>query len=440
MITAASTESAEMITLIVSNPYSSTGSTRITVTLAADATLLSLHEKVGSSTELVVGTFSLVKTGDGAKFRLDDAGVDTTRLFEAGLAHKSKLIIDGVDGSFPTAASAPTGGGSAAAQALGTVALWNASRGDQQPSTYGPLNRGGASAAPNADGFTGLLNQGATCYLSSVVQSLFMTPPFREALYALLAPTAETGPISRELQRIFVRLQTTDASAVETKALTRSFGWTAADAFEQHDVQEFLRVLFDALETELEGTPQADALRRLYRGQWCDYVECKTCGHQSERASAFDDVNLAIRAFDATQTPIRTLEGALAAFLEPETLDGDNAYYCERCTSKQPALKGIRFTALPPVLCIGLKRFDFDFATLGRIKLHHSVAVPLALDADSLLYPGSSAARQPKRKLASDGGDGDGDSGDGGSGTGGGGGDGSGDAGDGAVGDGGTGW
>lgn len=28
-------------------------------------------------------------------------------------------------------------------------------------------------------GLTGLLNQGATCYLNSLIQTLFMTPPFR---------------------------------------------------------------------------------------------------------------------------------------------------------------------------------------------------------------------------------------------------------------------
>ena len=38
----------------------------------------------------------------------------------------------------------------------------------------------------------------------------------------------------------------------------------------QHDVQELLRVLFDALETELEGSAQYEHIRRIYRGEWCD--------------------------------------------------------------------------------------------------------------------------------------------------------------------------
>ena len=40
--------------------------------------------------------------------------------------------------------------------------------------------------------------------------------------------------------------------------------------------------------------------------------------------------------------PFASLNAALSAFLEPETLDGDNAYYCEACACKRPALKGTR--------------------------------------------------------------------------------------------------
>ena len=357
MLAAAACEACEMITVIVNNTYNPTGPSRVAVTLAADATLQALHEKVAEECAVVPLTFALVKTLDGTTHRLDDAGVDATTLLEAGFTQKCKLRIEGIDGNFPTRAEASVGGGSgggggsAAAAALGTVALWSASRGERP--IIGPLARGepsGGPAAPNADGFVGLINQGATCYLSSVVQSLFMTPEFRAAVYGLGA-VAETSLISRELQRLFVHLQTSKAHAVDTRALTASFGWTSADAFEQHDVQEFLRVLFDALEAE--GGAQAEALRTIYRGEWCDYVQCQGCMHQSSRATAFDDATLAIRAFDAAQTPITTLEGALAAFLQPETLEGENAYACERCGSKQPARKGIRFTSLPPVLCIG---------------------------------------------------------------------------------------
>ena len=51
-------------------------------------------------------------------------------------------------------------------------------------------------------------------------------------------------------------------------------------------------------------------------------------------------------------------------------------YHCERCGQKRDALKGIRLSSLPPILCVQLKRFDFDFSALRRIKLSHRVRLP----------------------------------------------------------------
>ena len=56
--------------------------------------------------------------------------------------------------------------------------------------------------------------------------------------------------------------------------------------------------------------------------------------------------------------------------------------------------------ASPPLASPGLKRFDFDFAEMRRIKLHHAVKVPSMLDA-SLLLDVNAAARHEQARLAS---------------------------------------
>jgi hypothetical protein len=55
----------------------------------------------------------------------------------------------------------------------------------------------------------------------------------------------------------------TSESAVSTHDLTESFGWTAADSFQQHDLQELLRVLTDHLEERMKGTVLEKSIGQL---------------------------------------------------------------------------------------------------------------------------------------------------------------------------------
>jgi ubiquitin carboxyl-terminal hydrolase 47 len=132
----------------------------------------------------------------------------------------------------------------------------------------------------SATGYVGLSNQGATCYLNSLLQTLFMTPDFRTALYQWRYDPATHGDearcLPRQLQRLFVRLQHSDRGTVRTHELTKSFGWDRDEVFVQHDVQEMHHMLFAALEDQCRQSPVESFIRNEHRGQFGDYVECKT--------------------------------------------------------------------------------------------------------------------------------------------------------------------
>ena len=51
-------------------------------------------------------------------------------------------------------------------------------------------------------------------------------------------------------------------------------GDDCVSVWQQHDVQELCRVMFDALEHTWKGTDQANLINQLYQGKLKDYVKC----------------------------------------------------------------------------------------------------------------------------------------------------------------------
>ncbi|KAL7307041.1 hypothetical protein TKK_0000784 [Trichogramma kaykai] len=240
--------------------------------------------------------------------------------------------------------------------------------------------------------YVGLVNQAMTCYLNSLLQALYMTPEFRNALYnweyKITDVDSEIKSIPYQLQKLFLNLQTSSKPAVETTALTTSFGWKSCDAWLQHDIQELCRVMFEALETRFKNTPQADLINRLYEGKIHDYVKCLTCNTEKSRDDTFLDIPLPVRSYDSSVT-YESVEQALEAFVKYETLEGNNQYFCEKCNKKSNAHKGLKFTKFPYILTLQLKRFDFDHNALFRIKLNDRVEFPEILNLNSFIEPTS---------------------------------------------------
>lgn len=224
--------------------------------------------------------------------------------------------------------------------------------------------------------------------MNSLLQALYMTPEFRGFLYSWNYQEDLHGPreycIPYQLQRLFAHLQLSRRRSVETRNLTKSFGWGQGMSFEQHDTQEFCRVLFDAIEQSFQLVgEQCTKIKELYEGQLQSYVKCSECGYESLNTDHYLDLSLAIKC-DGGQIS-RSLHKALSNFIKPEELNGNNQYQCSECNKKVDAVKGLKIKSLPNILTIQLNRFTLDFSTFQMVKVHDRVVFPFALNGNQYL-------------------------------------------------------
>ncbi|OQR88705.1 ubiquitin carboxyl-terminal hydrolase 5 [Thraustotheca clavata] len=254
---------------------------------------------------------------------------------------------------------------------------------DEDEQNKGLLKMDLSYDSKQATGMVGLKNQGATCYMNSLLQTLFHLAQFRKAVYD--TPTSKddsNDSVVLALQRVFYRLETSQ-KAVSTKELTRSFGWSHMDAFTQHDVQELYRILCDRLEEKMKGTPADGLIKQMFEGKVKSFISCVNVPCESSRLESFYDLQLDVKG-------LQNLDSSFQKYIEVEMLDGENQYDAKDY-GKQDAKKGLAFESLPPILNIQLKRFEYDPLRDGMVKIHDRFEFPVRLDL-SQYVPNTSEA------------------------------------------------
>lgn len=233
-------------------------------------------------------------------------------------------------------------------------------------------------SSKESTGYVGLRNQGATCYMNSMLQSLFHLPAFRRLVYRM--HTTGTEDVSKSiplcLQRLFVNMQCSD-KACSTKALTKSFGWDDYQTIVQHDVQEFSRVLLDNLEEKMKNTELDGEIAKLFRGKYRSFIRCVNVPFESSKIEDFYDLQLVVK-----DTP--NLAASFEKYLETESLEGDNQYNTDQY-GKQDAKMGTEFVEFPSILHLHLRRFEYDFNYDQMVKVNSRFEFPQTIDLSEYL-------------------------------------------------------
>ncbi len=262
------------------------------------------------------------------------------------------------------------------------------------------------------NGFVGLKNAGATCYMNSVLQQLFMiksirnfilsveTPPLRQAIIGSdkssktdgvsdtnssslfddldenmssltlnrsgIESEKETLQLSEEDQRkeynisVFRHLQMIFGHLAESKmqyyipkGFWRQFRFGSGERVnlrEQHDAVEFFNSIVDCIDESMKALSKEQICSKILGGTFADQKICKGCPHRYSREESFTLLSVDVKHS-------HRLSESLEQYVKGDLLEGPNAYHCEKCNKKIDAVKRTCIKKLPIILAIQLKRF-----------------------------------------------------------------------------------
>ena len=283
------------------------------------------------------------------------------------------------------------------------AALFGEDEDDSPPgdSAYSPS---GALDAPPSDraasNFVGLDNQGATCYMNSLLQTWFMTPEIRGALYSLdperelhaehmhvkdvsaVRKLKSKAPrqVPLHLQKLFTVLQHAQTRSVTTSELTRDgFGWQQGDARIQHDLDALYNELVDAVQKSLVKTSGEDLIRRLLAVRITHGIVTLT---EPPYRSPKIDLSFSLQLVNLKGVP--NVTSALEKYFQVEHLDDGKPVYIPEsgpfAGQKVPADRVTELQSCPPILAISVNRTTFDFVKLQAVKMKDRFDCPLVLD------------------------------------------------------------
>ncbi|KAJ8366960.1 hypothetical protein AAFF_G00336290 [Aldrovandia affinis] len=217
--------------------------------------------------------------------------------------------------------------------------------------------------------YRGLANLGSTCYLNTVLQVLYMTEGFRDAVER---EESKEGGVVVQLKSVFAGLKAAKAS---TLGLTQTLG--IQNVFEQQDAAEYFQQIVTSLSPHLS---------QIFQGSVKNSTVCERGNHDtSPEVCPFIVLPLSIDISPDCHH-IYSVENGLKAYFRPSVLDGDNQMYCDFCEEKTDTETRCEMEQYPQVLTLHLMRFEFNYSCMCFVKNDCWVDIPVTLELEKHTY------------------------------------------------------
>ena len=229
--------------------------------------------------------------------------------------------------------------------------------------------------------YVGLKNMAATCYMNAIIQQFFMIPKLRETILSI--PKVNDDSVLYQLQLLFSALKTYECNFYDPKPFVIKSGLIFD---EQMDADEYYGQLIDKIENDIkllylekpEDNPYKILFKFFFGIKVIDELKFVDCGHKRFNEFYYNNIQLEIKGCN-------NIEDSFKNYCKTEIMDGDNKINCEVCNIKRTCHKRQIFKSLPNILVIALKRFEFDYDTMEKIKLNSYLKFPFELDMKDYL-------------------------------------------------------
>jgi len=177
----------------------------------------------------------------------------------------------------------------------------------------------------------GLCNTGNTCFLNATIQCLGAIDEVNQLL-----PSTNQSTITQDKLLACIReLQKSGTAYTPASLIQRISHLIRYRKGDPADAHELLIALINDI---------SEPISQIFQGQMSSTVQCSHCNKTTITTDNTQDISLHI-ATDSSSS----LAKKLYNFFQPETLEGENAFWCEAFQEPCRATKTLSYTHIPPL-------------------------------------------------------------------------------------------